>query len=322
MVAKTLVELGIPAQLLNGQKTVAELANATDTLPEALYRFLRAAAACNFVEEIPTSEEPSKKIFIASAETQAMCPGQPLYFLISHLLAGFEIESWNHLGDNLRTGERAMDAVLGMPLWEYLDKHPEANRNFNGAMTTLSAPIDLPLVKAYPDFSQIEVVMDVGGGQGGFLAAILQANPAIRGILFDRQQVIEPAEQRIMQAGLNERCTCIAGSFLEAVPSGASAYTFKNVLHDWDDNQVLHILQNVRRSAHPGTKVIIAELLIPEVNPSFAVCGLDLEMLFETGGKQRTAQEFDRLLRQSGFTLERVIPVDRTPYSIIEGNAC
>ena len=321
MVVKTLVELEIPAQLLSGQKTVAELANATGTLPDTLYRFLRAAAACRFIDEIPTSEDLPQRIFAASADTQAMCPGQPLYFLIWHLLAGFEVEAWNRLGDNLRTGERAIDAVLGMPIWEYLDKNPDANQKFNGAMTVLTAAISLPLVKAYPDFSQMEVVMDIGGGEGGFLTAVLQANPTVKGILFDQQQVIEQAKQRIEQAGLNERCTCIAGSFLEAIPGGANAYIFKNVLHDWNDNQVLHILNNLRRSAKPDSRVLIAELLVPEINPPFAVCGLDLEMLFETGGKQRTTQEFELLLHQSGFTVERVIPVGRTPYSILEGKA-
>jgi ubiquinone/menaquinone biosynthesis C-methylase UbiE len=282
---------------------------------------LRAAAACQFIDEIPTSEELSQRIFAASADSQAMCPGQPLYFLISYLLAGFEIESWNRLDDSLRTGERAMDIVLGMPLWEYLDRHPDESRNFHGAMTALSAPIHLPLVKAYPDFSQMEVVMDVGGGQGGFLTAILQANPTVQGILFDQQQVVDQARQQIAQAGLSERCTYRSGSFLEAIPGGANAYILKNVLHDWDDNQVLHILQNVHRSTRPGTRVLIAEVLMPERKPPFAVCGLDLAMLIETGGRERTAQEFEQLLHRSGFTLERVIPVNRTLYSIVEGKA-
>lgn len=321
MIAKTLVELGIPDQLTHSQKTVAELANATETRPELLYRFLRAAAACQFIQEVAVSEELPQRVFSSSENTHAMCQGQPTYFLIRHLLAGFEIDAWNHLHQNLRTGERAIDSVLGMPLWEYLDGHPQENRNFNGAMTTLSSAVNSPLVKAYPDFSRLEVVADIGGGQGGFLTAILQAYPTVRGMLFDRPQVMEQAKQQFTQAGVNDRCTCVPGSFLESIPPGANAYIFKNVLHDFDDAVVGRILEHVRRATQPDAKILIAELLIPESNPSFAVCGLDVEMLFETGGKQRTAQEFENLLREAHFSLERAIPVGRTPYTLLEGRA-
>lgn len=321
MVAKTLVELNIPFHLQNGQRSVLELANTTGTRPEGLYRFLRAAAACQLIDEVPTEHEPAQRIFRANEQSQALCPGQLLFSLIGYQLADFEIASWSRLDEALRTGERAMDRVLGMPLWEYLDGHPTENQLFNSAMTVLSSAVHLPLVKAYEDFAQAETVMDVGGGEGDFLITILQAHPNARGILFDRAQVIDKAEERIAYAQLNERCSCHAGSFFEAIPGGANIYTFKNVLHDWDDGQVVHILQNVRRATTPGTKVLIVELLMAETEPSFAVCAQDLSMLLETGGKQRTAQEFGHLLGQAGFHMERVIPVGRTPYSIIEGLA-
>lgn len=321
MVAKTLVELEIPDKLVGGQRTVTDLANETGTRPDLLYRFLRAAASCQFIAEVKTAEDSKEGIFTSSDVTRTFCSGQSTYFLIRHLLAGFEVEAWNRLGDNLRTGERSIDAVLGMSLWEYLDTHPQENQNFNGSMTMLSESVNSPLVKAYPDFAQMETVVDVGGGQGSFLITILQAHPTLRGIVFDRQQVVDQTRTRIARVGLDDRCTCVAGSFMEEVPPGASAYTFKNVLHDWDDQQTLHILRNVRQAAREGAKVLLVELLVADTNPSFAVCSLDLEMLIETGGKQRTAREFGTLLQQAGFTLERVIPVGRTPYSIIEGKA-
>ena len=248
--------------------------------------------------------------------------GQADYFLVGHLLASFEIQAWERLSENLRTGKRAIDDVLGTTLWDYLNAHPQENQIFNGAITSFSERVNLLLVKTYPDFSQMETIVDIGGGQGTFLATILQENPNIqRGILFDRPQVIKEAEETFRQAGVSDRCTCVPSNFLEDVPPGATMYTFKNVLHDWDDSQTQRILQNVRRSASSGSRVLIAELLIPETNPPFAVTSLDLVMLFETGGKQRTAREFEQLLQYSGFTLERVIPIDRTPYSIVEGIA-
>lgn len=322
MVTKTLVDLGIPDQLMNSQKTVAELATVTGTRPDLLYRFLRAAASCQLIVEVPSSEEVSQRIFTSSEHTPSLCVGQSNYFVVKHLFASFRLQAWEHLIENLRTGKSAVDDVLGITLWDYLDTHPQENQIFNGAMTALSGWVNLPLVQAYPDFSQREVVVDVGGGQGTFLATILQENPSIQqGILFDRQQAIEGSEKIFLRAGVSDRCTCVAGNFLEDVPGGATMYIFKRVLHDWDDSHVLRILQNVRRAASSGSRVLIMEFLVPETNPPFFVTGLDLIILSEMGGKERTAQEFEQLLHQSGFTLERVIPASGTSLSIMEGIA-
>lgn len=318
MVVKTLVELSIPALLQSGPKSAEELAAATKTRPKALYRFLRAAAACQFLDVRSTAQE---RLFYATEQSRALCSDQPHSSLIQYLLAPFEIKTWSRLGETVRTEERAIDAVLGMSLWEYLEQHPADNDHFNGAMTALTAPVLLPLAQAYPDFAHLESVMDVGGGAGSLLLRILQTYPTIRGMLFDRAQVIEQARTNIARAGFQERCTCLAGSFFEAIPGGASAYILKNVLHDWDDQQVVHILKNVRHALSPDSRVLIAELIMSESAPSFAIAALDLHMLLETGGRQRTIPEFQHLLQEAGLAIERVIPVGRSPYNIIDARA-
>ena len=188
MIAKTLVELAIPDQLTDSQKTVAELASATQTRPELLYRFLRAAAACQFIQEGAVAEELPQRVFSSSVSTYTLCQGQPTYFLIRHLLAGFEIEAWNCLLQNSYWITRPLMLYLVCHYGSIWTSIHRRIGDFNGAMTTLSSAVNVPLVKAYPDFSQLGAVADIGGGQGGFLTAILQAYPAVRGILFDRNR--------------------------------------------------------------------------------------------------------------------------------------
>ena len=206
----------------------------------------------------------------------------------------------------------------------------QENRIFDGAMTAVSNIVNLPLVKSYPDFSQAETVIDVGGGEGHFLKTILQENPTVKGILFDREQTITQAREQFQNAGLSARCTCVSGNFMDEIPGAGSIYTLKAVLHDWSDEHCIHILRNVRKAARNSAKVLIIDAALSDTDPPLLpICYQDLEMLCSTGGKVRTVQEFRYLLEQSGFTLERLIPVKRgsapqtsprqTAFHIVEG---
>ncbi len=302
MIAKALVELAIPDLLVDdGQKTVTELAEATRTSPIKLARFLRAAASCQFIRQIDDE-------FTASEQTASMRVGQPTYYLVSHLLNNSTVAAWNRLSENLQEDAPAIDSILGMSLWEYLDATPQADENFNGAMTVLSASVNSLISQSYLNW--FGLVVDVGGGQGTLVRSIIEDHPEVRGVIFDREQAL-PAQEK-----LGDRCTTKAGNFLKSVVPGGDIYVFKNVFHNWDNQATLKILKNVRRAA-PNGKIIIAELLISEPL-SFAVCGLDLDMMVENGGCQRTAGEFKHLLEQAGFSLLRVLPVGRSPYSLIE----
>jgi hypothetical protein len=319
MIAKTLVELDIPSLIVDGHKTVAELAEVTKTRPELLYRFLHAAAACQFISEGSIAEDKLERVFTSSGITQSLCPDQPLYFLVSYFLAGSRVEAWNGLTSNIRTGQCSMDTVLGVPFWEYLDTHPQENHIMDGCMTALADIINPSLVNAYPDFAQTETVMDVGGGGGNFLRLILQKYPTVKGILFDRELEAHTARERMKSAGLSDRCTCIAGSFLDEIPVGASIFVLKAVLHDWNDEQALLILQNVRKSARDDAKVLIIDVIMPDTDPPLLTCCIDMQMVCVTDGKVRTAQEYRSLLEKAGFALERMIPIEQTGYCITEG---
>jgi len=185
-------------------------------------------------------------------------------------------------------------------------------------MTSRSAEENAAVVSAY-DFSGIGTLVDVGGGHGSFLAAILEANPGMRGILFDRPQVAVGAMQQIESAGLRSRCEVVSGDFFESVPRGGDAYVLKKVICDWDDERAVAILRNCHRAMAEGGRLLLVELIVPPGNePSFAKL-LDLLMLVWTpGGRERTQAEHQTLLASAGFEFANITPT-RSTVSVIEG---
>jgi len=174
------------------------------------------------------------------------------------------------------------------------------------------------LLKAY-DFSGIATLADVGGGLGHLLAAILRANPEMRGILFDSEEVVPGARELLAKQGVAGRCTIVAGSFFESVPSGADAILLKHIVHDWDDERSVKILKHCRKALPKNGRVLIADAVIEPGNGPQVGKLLDLEMLIFTGkGRERTEAEFAALLKASGFALDRVVPTP-SPVSIVEG---
>jgi hypothetical protein len=184
-------------------------------------------------------------------------------------------------------------------------------------MTSRSAEENAAVVAAY-DFSGLHTLVDVGGGQGSLLAAILRAHSDLRGMLFDRPEVVQSAKRQLAAAGLQDRCDMVAGDFFTSVPSGGDAYILKKVIHDWDDERVLAILRSCHRAMPERGRLLLVEPVVPPGDePSFAKL-LDLLMLVWTpGGKERTEAEHRALLASAGFELTRVIPT-AAPVSVLE----
>ena len=139
------------------------------------------------------------------------------------------------------------------------------------------------------------------------MQAILTANPKLRGILFDVKAAIDEAAALFANAGL-DRCRFIAGNFFESVPEGGNAYMLSRILHDWQDDQAVQILQVIRRAMTKGSTLLVVERVLPAQNPSIEATHSDIHMLVMTGGRERTAAEFQTLLAASKFELVRVIP--------------
>jgi hypothetical protein len=225
-------------------------------------------------------------------------------------------EHWGSLLQSVRTGETAAEAVRGMPIFDYFETRPEYAEVFNRAMTGVSSMAIESLDGAY-DFSDRKMIVDVGGGHGALLGAVLRKAPRASGVLFDQPSVIDGAGAPLEAAGVSERCTMIAGSFFESVPQGGDAYLLKTIVHDWADDQALAILRNVRSAIAPTGRLLVLEMVLPAGAPPHPGMLLDLEMLVQAGGRERPGVEYAELLSKAGFRQTRIVPT-AGPMSIIE----
>ena len=167
------------------------------------------------------------------------------------------------------------------------------------------------------DFSAFGTVVDVGGGYGTLLAAILRSNPTARGILFDQPHVVAGAEDLLTAAGVADRCTRVGGDFFALVPPGGDAYVLAQIVHDWDDEHSVAILTQCRHAMPPHGKLLLVELVVPAGEEPFLGKWLDLHMLVMANGRERTAAEYEVLVRRAGFALTRVVPTPAGP-SVVE----
>ena len=202
-----------------------------------------------------------------------------------------------------------------MDAWTYRKQHPEEQAVFDSAMTGNSRSEAQAALEAY-DFSRFGCVVDVGGGQGLLLKAILIACPATHGILFDQPQVIASADQVFASAGLAQRCQIVAGSFFESVPNNGDAYIMKAILHDWDDHRSIDILRTCRRAMSPTATLFVIERVIGPPNEIPEGKFSDLNMIVQYAALERTRQEFHNLLKSGGFEITEVVPT-RSPLSIV-----
>lgn len=224
--------------------------------------------------------------------------------------------TWGEILYSVKTGKPTFDHLHGMPIFPYLAQNPEAAAIFDQVMTSATA-VNSAAVTASYDFSSIKTLVDVGGGHGSFLAAILKANPNLKGILSDLPPVVAGAKQHLEE--LNGRCKLIAGDFFESVPSGGDAYMMKYIIHDWDDERAITILKNCHRVMPEDGKLLVVENVIPLGNEPSVGKFSDLEMLLMTsGGRERTETEFRDSFASAGFKLINITPT-QCPLSVVEG---
>jgi hypothetical protein len=219
--------------------------------------------------------------------------------------------AWGNLAESARTGECAFEITHRLGVFDYDREYPEQGVIVRQYMMQMGGGQFHAQAAAAYDFSSMRLVVDVGGGLGGFLIAILRANPALRAVLFDLPEVASGATGNIKSAGLADRCEVQAGDFFTSVPGGGDGYILSNILHDWDDARALTILKTCRAAMPNTAKLIINEALMPEDGSASFVKLVDVQMLAIVGGQQRTQSEYGALLEAAGFRLERVIPVGR-----------
>jgi O-methyltransferase domain/Dimerisation domain len=300
--------------LKHGPRTAEELATAAEVQAPALYRVLRALASVGIFAE---TKNKRFKLTPLAVTLQKAVPGS---MRAAALMLGEKYleASWAQLLHGVKTGETPFHKVHGVPLFEYLEKHPEDLRIFGESMTSVSATENPAIAAAYK-FSGIRTLVDVGGGNGSLLAAILKANSKLKGVLFDLPSVSARANQdrHVTAKGIAERCTLESGNFFAAVPKGGDAYLMKRTLHDWDDERCEKILSNCHDAMSEKGKVLVVDAVIAPGNEPDRGKLLDIQMLI-IGGRERTKQEFATLFRRAGLKLTRVLPT-KCPLSIVEG---
>jgi len=310
---QTAVKLGIADHLANGPLSVADLAKATGTNEDALFRLLRALATAGLFEEV------SSRRFTQTASSELLRSDRPgLRDSVLWICSPFHFRVYSNMLESVRTGEPAAEKTVGMPVFEYFGRENELSEIFNNAMTNFSSVVIPAVLDAY-DFSGIEVLADVAGGHGAVLTSILQKYPKMRGILMDIDHVIAGAHAKIAGLNLKDRCQAVVGDFFKAVPAGADAYIMKHIIHDWDDERASLILKNIRKALEgkPHGKVILLEAVIQPGNALDLAKLMDLEMLLMPGGRERSAEEFRGLFARSGFEMTRIVPTT-APVSVIE----
>lgn len=309
-------KLGLADLLGEGPKSGAELAAATGTHAPSLERVMRLLA-CEGV----FAEDGSRRFALTplSMPLRTDRPGS-LRELIIHQLGEEPYQAWGGLMESVRTGVTAFDRAFGMGVWEYRAQHPAYAALFDAAMSNYSG-VHVDAVLAAYAFSAFRHVVDLGGGVGKFLIALLSVHPAMKGVLFDLPHVAESARGLIAGAGLAQRCEVVGGDIFASVPVGADAYVLSRVIHDWDDARALAILRNCRRAMPPNGRLLLFERILPaRTEPSAAVRSLlvsDLMMMVMNGGGERTEEEYQVLLRAAGFAPAKITPT-KTAVSVIE----
>ncbi|HET8989006.1 MAG TPA: methyltransferase [Humibacillus sp.] len=305
-------ELGICDEIATAPLTVAALAARVGADEDTLRRLLRVLVALG----VHTEDDEGRYANTSLGDLlRSDVPGS-----MRPLARTFQDPAtwaaWGHLAHSVRTGDNAFEALHGLDVWSYRAGHPGANAVFNATMASLTSRMAAAVAAAH-DFAGVTSVVDVGGGDGVLLEAVLERHTHLTGTVFDLPQALPSAPTAGASESVAARWTSVSGDFFEAVPA-ADAYLLKKILHDWLDEKCVEILTTCRRSLSPGGVVLVVETVLDRPGRELAAALSDLNMLVMPGGRERTAQEFAALFAAAGLRLARVIDTP-TEVVILEG---
>jgi hypothetical protein len=307
------VELEIADLLANGKRSVGELAKATGTIEDRLYRVLRVLTTIGiFAETSPGHFELTKMAEPLRADS-------PVSVRNLALMLGSEwhTRAWSNIRHSLENRESAFEGIYGTSLFKFLQDHPRDASVFNETMTSQFRKQVPAICQAY-HFPDAATIVDVGGGHGSLLTQILKENPGLKGVLFDQESVIKDAHAFFESDGLDGRGRAVSGSFFDAVPQGGDIYILKHIIHDYDDDDAVRILRNCRDAMAVDSRILVIDIVMNQSMPVLSRAWTDLEMMVLLNGKERTEDEFRNLFESAGLRLDRIIPT-RSEVSILEG---
>ena len=271
----------------------------------SLYRVLRLLASLGIFSEV----EP--RAFVRTSLSDGLRSDAPLS--VRHFAVLFASDAYRAAGEmreSIRTGRPVAEQVFGMPFFEHLAEDAAASETFNRAMGGgAAARAAAALQHAWANHA---TVIDIGGGNGSLISAVLNAHMHLRGVVFDTPHVAADAQRLIEDAGLSDRCEAVAGDFFSEPIPPADVHVLSQILHDWDDEQALAVLRNSRASIASAGRLLVIEQVVPDGDePSFSK-ELDLLMLVLLGGKERAAAEWRTLLAKGAFELTAIKPAAGT----------
>jgi len=307
--------LGIPDLLADGARSGEGLARATNAHAPSLRRLMRALVTIGICRDQGDGiYQLTTMGSLLRSDTADSLRAWTLYW------GGSLWPIWGNLLHSVMTGKSARTLTTESDRFEQLDANPEAAKVFNQAMVELTRLDSVSVARAC-NFSGMKRIVDVGGGYGELLGVILQANPDLHGVLFDRKHAIEEARLHMQAASVADRCEFVVGDFFESIPVEADAYILKSVIHDWNDQKSMAILHNCRRAMHDRARILLVERIVPrQLTMSAAhraIARGDLNMLTVMGGQERTEEEYRRLLEAAELSVKGVVPAGPV-FSVIE----
>lgn len=303
-------ELGVADLLHDRRHSTMELAAATGTDADKLHRLLRFLASQGIFEmgaDGTWGLTPLASV-LRSDVPGSMRAGARMMGRVSAIMP--------HLLDNVRTGTCAYSLAFGKPIFEDLGGKPEDAAIFDAAMSSFHGPETGAVLDAY-DYDGVSVLADIGCGSGAVMIATLQRHPAMHGILYDQAHVMERTAKNVQAAGVADRLTIANGNFFESVPAGADAYAMRHILHDWQDDQCVAILRNIRRVIPSNGRLLVIETVVPDGNGASPSKMFDVIMMLVPDGLERSEGQFQAIFKASGFELAGVTPT-QSPVSVIE----
>jgi hypothetical protein len=297
----------------DGTVSLLDIAAKTGTKPTALRRLMRALTSHGFFLEREDG------CFSQTPLSETLRSGRPgsMRGLAEAELGHDHYEAWGQIETCLLQDGTAFERIYGMPIWRYYAEHPQTEALFAEAMSNFTTIAHGGILGSY-EFAPFRTAIDVGGGHGAFLKAVLDRHSDASGILFDVPTVIaEAMKAGAIPGGSKGRIHAVGGDFFKEVPTGGDLYLLKFILHDWKDEQAIEILSSVRKAIVPAGRIAIVEIVLPNGNEPHVGPLIDLNMMVMTGGAERTEVEYRHLLAKSGFRLERVAPT-KSPFSVIE----
>ncbi|WP_344678087.1 methyltransferase [Saccharopolyspora taberi] len=297
----TAAELGIADHLVDGERDVEDLAQRTESHGPSLYRALRALASVGVFTEV----RPRVFGLTPLAETLRSDSEGSMRDLARYVGLPERQAAFAALTHSVRTGKPSFDHVHGTDWWSYFQAHPELAALFNGAMGNMAKMVNGATLDAV-DLSDVRHLVDVGGGRGYLVSKLLERYPEMTAVVYDLPRVVPEAEQVLREAGVADRARAEGGNFLEWVPEGGDLYVLSWTIHDWNDDDTVRILSNIRRSMTDDSRLIIIDEVPPAGDAPHFGKFEDIVMLSLLRGHIRTREEFLPLFEKAGLRLREV----------------